>query len=326
MEFRTIVTPTPLDEKLGYKAKTLFLGSCFATNMGERMEELRFPVMVNPFGILYNPFSIAQSINTLLTGKPFTEEQLFFHSGLWSSFYHHSIFSSSEKDICLQNINKSLAAGFQFLQKANFLVITLGTTWVYQHRKNRMVVANCHKIPANEFDRMPLTEEEIVQVMGHAILKLREELPNLKIILTISPIRHWKDGAVQNMISKATLIMAAQKLCIAFPSCSYFPSFEIMMDDLRDYRFYAEDMLHPSEQAIDYIFEKFRSCAIDEESNAIMNEVEKLVKATKHRPLNPNGEDYQKFLSNHLKQTKTLQQRCPFLNLQEIEQQFESKL
>ncbi len=325
MEFRTIVNPSQLDEKLGYKAKTLFMGSCFATNIGELLQERQFPVMVNPFGVLYNPFSVAQSINTLLAGKPFTEEQLLFHSGLWSSFYHHSSFSSPDKEICLQQINTSLEEGFQFLRSASFLVITLGTTWVYQHRKGRMVVANCHKVPSKEFDRMPMSEEEIVQLMGYAILKLREELPNLKIILTISPIRHWKDGAVQNMISKATLIMAAQKLCVAFPSCSYFPAYEIMMDDLRDYRFYAEDMLHPSDQAIAYIFEKFRSCAIDEESNAIMNEVEKLVKATKHRPFNPNGEDYQKFLSNHLKQTQALQERYPFLNLQGIEEKFESK-
>lgn len=279
--------------------------------------------MVNPFGVLYNPFSVAQSINTLLAGKPFTEEQLFFHSGLWSSFYHHSSFSSPNKEACLQQINTSLEEGFQFLRSSSFLVITLGTTWVYQHRKGRMVVANCHKVPSKEFDRMPMSEEEIVQLMGYAILKLREEIPNLKIILTISPIRHWKDGAVQNMISKATLIMAAQKLCVAFPSCYYFPAYEIMMDDLRDYRFYAEDMLHPSDQAIAYIFEKFRSCAIDEESNAIMNEVEKLVRATKHRPFNPNGEDYQKFLSNHLKQTKALLQRYPFLNLRGIEEKFE---
>ncbi len=315
MEFRTIVSVEPFKEKISYNSKIMFIGSCFATNIGGRMNDLLFPTLINPFGVLYNPFSISQSINNLLANHLFTEEQLFNHSGLWGSFYHHSSFSSPSKETCLSNINHSLTKGRSFIIEADFLVITLGTTWTYQYRKTRNVVANCHKFPAKDFDRIPMTEDEVMQMLGVAIIKLREKNPTLKVILTVSPIRHWKDGAVNNMVSKATLIMAAQKMSLSLHDCYYFPAFEIMMDDLRDYRFYAEDMIHPSSVAVGYIFEKFVGAAVDPEAVKLIPEIEKLIKAANHKPFNPNTPEHLQFKKTQLDKTIDLQKRFPQLDL-----------
>ena len=322
MEFRTTVSVEPFKEKISYNSKIMFIGSCFATNIGGRMNDLLFPTLINPFGVLYNPFSISQSINNLLANHLFTEEQLFNHSGLWGSFYHHSSFSSPSKETCLSNINHSLTKGRSFIIEADFLVITLGTTWTYQYRKTRNVVANCHKFPAKDFDRIPMTEDEVMQMLGVAIIKLREKNPTLKVILTVSPIRHWKDGAVNNMVSKATLIMAAQKMSLSLHDCYYFPAFEIMMDDLRDYRFYAEDMIHPSSVAVDYIFEKFVGAAVDPEAVKLIPEIEKLIKAANHKPFNPNTPEHLQFKKTQLDKTIDLQKRFPQLDLSSLLESF----
>ncbi len=323
MEFRTTVSVDPFEQKISYNSKILFLGSCFATNMGNRMGNLLFPSLINPFGVLYNPFSISQSLNILMANNLFSEEQLFNQGGLWGSFYHHSSFSSPSKEECLTNINQSLATGREFLKDIDFLVITLGTSWTYQYRKTRTVVANCHKFPAKDFDRIPMTEDEIMQMLAVAIIKLREKNPKLKVIFTISPIRHWKDGAMNNMVSKATLIMAAQKMCLSLHDCYYFPAFEIMMDDLRDYRFYAEDMIHPSSVAVDYIFEKFVGAAIDPETAKLIPEVERLIKAANHRPFNPDTPEHLQFKKTQLHKTIDLQKRFPLLNLSVLLEQFQ---
>lgn len=322
MEFRTTVSVEPFKEKISYNSKIMFIGSCFATSIGCRMNDLLFPTLINPFGVLYNPFSISQSINNLMATQLFTEEQLFNHGGLWGSFYHHSSFSSPSKEECLSKINHTLNEGRQFIISADFLVITLGTTWTYQHRKNRNVVANCHKFPSKDFDRIPMTEDEVMQMLAVAIIKLREKNPKLKVILTVSPIRHWKDGAVNNMVSKATLIMAAQKMSLSLHDCYYFPAFEIMMDDLRDYRFYAEDMIHPSSVAVDYIFEKFVAAAIDSESVKLVPEIEKLIKAANHRPFNPNTPEHLQFKKTQLEKTVDLQKRFPQLDLNALFEAF----
>lgn len=322
MEFRTTVSVEPFKEKISYNSKIMFIGSCFATSIGGRMNDLLFPTLINPFGVLYNPFSISQSINNLMATQLFTEEQLFNHGGLWGSFYHHSSFSSPSKEECLSKINHALNEGRQFIISADFLVITLGTTWTYQHRKARNVVANCHKFPAKDFDRIPMTEDEVMQMLAVAIIKLREKNPKLKVILTVSPIRHWKDGAVNNMVSKATLIMAAQKMSLSLHDCYYFPAFEIMMDDLRDYRFYAEDMIHPSSVAVDYIFEKFVGAAIDSESVKLIPEIEKLIKAANHRPFNPNTPEHLQFKKTQLEKLKDLKNRFIHLRLDDITQKF----
>lgn len=322
MEFRTTVSVEPFKEKISYNSKIMFIGSCFATSIGGRMNDLLFPSIINPFGVLYNPFSISQSINNLMATQLFTEEQLFNHGGLWGSFYHHSSFSSPSKDECLTKINQTLTEGREFIISADFLVITLGTTWTYQHRKTSNVVANCHKFPSKDFDRIPMTEDEVMQMLAVAIIKLREKNPKLKVILTVSPIRHWKDGAVNNMVSKATLIMAAQKMSLSLHDCYYFPAFEIMMDDLRDYRFYAEDMIHPSTVAVDYIFEKFVGAAIDSESVKLIPEIEKLIKAANHRPFNPNTPEHLQFKKTQLEKLKDLKSRFIHLRLDDITQKF----
>ena len=252
------------------------MGSCFSENIGQKMIDLKYRVDMNPFGILYNPESIANSLKFLLDQQPFTEYDLFQDQGLWNSFYHHSRFSDVDKDVVLNNINRRLTESHEFLKKADLLVITFGTAWAYELVNTGQVVSNCHKVAASFFNRVRLTRHEISVAYRHLLEELWSFNPNLKVIFTISPIRHWKDGAVENQVSKSTLILAVDHLKNDFADrgLSYFPSYELMMDELRDYRFYAEDMIHPSETATDYIWDRFTSIFLNEKSGLLAKEIQ----------------------------------------------------
>ncbi|MDR0660099.1 MAG: GSCFA domain-containing protein [Prevotellaceae bacterium] len=317
MRLTTPVDIVPFLFRLGYQHPTLVIGSCFAANMGERLSRLRFPVLVNPFGVVYNPISIVNCIELLLGVKTFDETDLFYNNGLWSSFYHHSCFSSSTKKDATERIKLGLENSRVFLQKADRVIITLGTARVYEYNKTGLVVSNCHKLSAAEFTHRLLNVDECYSSLSNTIGLLRRLNPELKVVLTVSPIRHIKDGAYGNQLSKSTLLLATDALCKDDNSIAYFPSYEIMMDELRDYRYYANDMLHPSALAIEYIWERFCSVAFDDEAKRLMPELEKILAAKGHRPFNPNGEEYRSFKAAFLKRTKTLKKRYPFLNLAE---------
>lgn len=304
----------------------LFMGSCFTENIGDRMEELKFPTTVNPFGVLYNPSSVRSGLEVLLDNRDFNENDLHFYNDQWLSFYHDTEFSDADKEKCLDKINSSVNAARKHLQTANYLIITFGTAWTYRYKKTGNIVSNCHKIPANEFERRKLSVEDIFVQWAKLLNRVEDLNPNLKIIFTVSPVRHWKDGAVQNQLSKSTLILAINQLMKIFENVEYFPAYEIMMDDLRDYRFYADDMLHPSAVAIDYIWDKFSKTYFEKETIEIIKEVNQIIQAKKHQPLNPDTKSHKIFLENQIAKIKEVSGKYNYLNFKDELDYFKSNL
>ncbi len=286
------------------------IGSCFADNIGQAMRQRCFPVTVNPFGTVYNPLSIAQSLQRLHTAQPFTEDELVKSGDLYTTFFHHGKFSDGNKKRFLETANEALLKGAEVWHKAGFIILSLGTAYVYRLKENEMVVNNCHKIPATDFIRTMLTVDETVA----ALLPLIKD-SGAQWILTVSPIRHWKDGAHGNQLSKATLLLAMDRLLNLCKNVQYFPAYEIMMDELRDYRFYADDMLHPSSLAINYIWQRFAEVALTEETKMILPEVGKIVAAQQHRLLHPDTASSKKFIEKTQQQLEEFSIRYPYIKI-----------
>jgi len=321
--FRTIVKPDPFPERLTYHTPALFLGSCFSSAVGAWLEEMKFPVVVNPSGVLYNPASIAMTLERMLAGDPFREEELIREQGTWISLQHDTSFSGKDKTEVLRRINRSFETASGHLQKTKFLFITFGTARVWLWKESRTVVANCHKLPAARFERRLLEVEEITESWRRLLKSLWSSHPEMQVVFTVSPIRHWKDGAAGNQVSKATLHVAIHRLLQEDERLHYFPAYEIVMDDLRDYRFYAADMLHLSETATEYVRSRFREAVIAPEALPVMAEVEKIRRALAHRPLRPASEEYRKFREAQLKKIGALEKKYPFLDLSEEKMFFE---
>ncbi|MGE0076903.1 MAG: GSCFA domain-containing protein [Bacteroidales bacterium] len=318
MKFRTEVEGVSFPFSIGYRTPTLFIGSCFTENIGAIMRQNKMPVMVNPFGVVYNPYSIYNSLQNLISGKTYNENDLQFRNGLWFSFDHHTRYSMSNVDDCLSRINSAARDGQQFLNKAQNLIVTFGTARAYRLKTENRVVANCHKLPAAEFEHRLMTVDEIVALWRGLIEELIAKNRAIKIIFTVSPIRHWKDGPVGNQLSKSTLIVAVHKLIEHFPdNAFYFPSYEIMMDDLRDYRFYDDDMLHPSPKAIEYIWQTFETNLIDKPSVDLIGKIHRIVQAVGHRPFNPNTSEHKRFVQKTLDAIDEICRDFPFVNFEE---------
>lgn len=294
----------------------MLLGSCFAEYIGERLHDYHFPVDVNPFGIQYNPYSIASSVERLIDGKPYTADELFRDGNLWHSFAHHSSFSHTDSDRCLQQINSRLLPAATLLREADRLIFTWGTSWVYTLAGSDRVVANCHKLPAARFDRRQLTVAEMCNRWGSLLETLFTLNPRVEILCTVSPVRHLKDGAHGNQLSKAALLLFTDELCRMFPSrCSYFPAYEIVLDELRDYRFYDTDMAHPSAQAVDYVWEKFAETYFDEATRTVNREWGHLLSALRHRPLTPDRESYRKFVVQNILKLEKFREKYVFFDV-----------
>lgn len=307
---------------ISYESRIMMFGSCFSENIGEKLSQLKFNVSNNPLGILFNPCSILQTIERIVSYNPFVKEDLFCRDDVWNSFHLHSKFARLDAETYLENANHQLALSHEFMRNATHLFITLGTAWVYEYADNGLIVANCHKEPSERFIRKRLSEEEATQTLQKIIETVQTINPNISVTFTVSPIRHWKDGAHGNQISKATLLLAIDNILQENPSTHYFPAYEIMMDELRDYRFYAEDLIHPNELAIEYIWEKFRDSRISPETEEEMKEVRKIFDALNHRPFNPQSEGYQTFKSNTLANLQALKTKLPFLNFDEEVRKF----
>jgi hypothetical protein len=316
-KFHTIVDVPVFTRKTGYSQKNIFMGSCFTENVGNLMAALKYNVDINPFGILYNPISVANGLRILLQQREFTTADLIQHDGLWHSFYHHGRFSFQNEKETLDAINCRIKSSSEFLKQAGFLFITFGTAWIYKYKKTGQPVSNCHKIQAKEFDRVRLIVAEIVAEYRELFSEIRKINSTLKVIFTVSPIRHWKDGAVENQRSKAVLLLAIDELTNEFGEdfCAYFPAYEIVMDELRDYRFYAEDMIHISDVAVDHIWEKFQKSLIDNESQQIAVQVQKVIKAANHKPLHENTPEYMRFLQQMTEEINRLESKYVHLNL-----------
>ena len=283
MIFRTTVDIKPSETKITYGDSTMFLGSCFAAYIGEQMKLRKMSAMINPSGTIYNPESILTAINNIVSNKQAVINDLYNFNDTWISFEHYTDFSSDNPDNLLDKINEQNEKAFSFLKKASFLFITFGTARVYRLKKTGALVSNCHKIPSDNFYSELLTVESIVDKWSLTLNKLSAFNPELKVVLTISPVRHWKDGAYGNQLSKSVLFLAVEELMKHKTKPSYFSAYEILMDDLRDYRFYANDMLHPSSAAIDYIWEKFSEAYFDKQTIELQQSVQKITKAAEHR-------------------------------------------
>ncbi len=318
MEFRTEVNIPPSENRISHETGILFMGSCFTEYIGARMQELRFRVDLNPFGINYNPSSLSRNLWALLNGKQYTKKDLHEANEKWFSFDHHSQFSAGEPDACLKNINERIRFSRERLSGTSFLLLTWGTAWVYVLKESATVVSNCHKLPSDKFSRHLLSVNQVVDTYTKLFAGLRSRLPELKIILTVSPVRHWKDGPVLNTVSKSTLLLAAHRLTEMFSYCEYFPAYEIAMDDLRDYRFYGSDLVHPNQQMIRYIWEKFSAAYFDEMTIKLMGEIEKLTTARNHRPFNPASAQYRQFCKKQLEKAQRLEKDHPGLDLSEL--------
>ena len=295
MDFRTIIPISKVDTSITYHSRIVSLGSCFAVNMGEKFAYYKFPIMLNPFGILFHPLAIENIISRALHLKPYIAEDFFLHNELWHSFDFHSDMSrlSLKESISLANAKQTLL--YDTLYRANFCFLTLGTAWVYTYNCTDKIVANCHKLPQQYFSKRLLSVEEIRESLTRIAQLLKQINPSIRLVITISPVRHTKDGFLENQVSKSQLFSAFYPL-ITSDYYSYFPAYELLLDELRDYRFYANDMVHPSEMAINYIWERLVATYIDTATQMDMKQAESIQKALLHRPFNPDTEKYQQFL------------------------------
>ncbi|NDV46842.1 GSCFA domain protein [Paludibacter sp. 221] len=311
--FTTKVEIPKAAESIGYEDNIMTLGSCFSENIGKKLQESSFLTDVNPFGVLYNPMSIYRSLRHLLDNQLFSEKDLFSDGSLWHSFSHSSLFSGVDKEKCLNGLNAGLKKSSGFLRTTKHLLVTFGTAWVYEYKDNGCVVSNCHKLPAGKFNRVRLGVDEIVNKYSEIIKELNRQNAGINIIFTVSPIRHWKDGAHENNISKGILLQAIDVLQKRFENVGYFPAYEILLDELRDYRYYAPDMLHPSDVAVSYIWERFSDAYFSEETLAVKKRVEQLKADLSHRPLHPEADAYKKFLEAIDNKREKLVKDYPFL-------------
>lgn len=326
MELRTTFNIEPSGDKIGYNDPVMFIGSCFASSIGMQMDMGHMPVMINPAGTVFNPVSVCNTIDTITAGKDFVENDLHSHDGIYFSFCHYTDFSSEDPERVLQKINNKSHEALAFLKRARYLFITFGTARVYRWKKTGQIVSNCHKIPSSEFETELLSVKQIVKIWSDQLNRLHTLFPGLKVIFTISPVRHWKDGAHGNQVSKSVLFLAVEELLCHSVSPQYFPAYELVMDDLRDYRFYNDDMLHPSPVAINYIWEAFSRCYIESKTMNIWNEVTKITKACNHQFNNDSYNKIKSFAERMLIQISAIEKKVPALNLSEEHSYFQNLL
>ena len=317
MKLLTPVERPALRPSIGYAHRLMLMGSCFAAHIGARLQEARFRCDANPYGVLYNPLSISAALREMLAGKVYAAADLYPHQGLWHSPMHHGDFSAATPDEALQRINSRLRPASDALPALDFLLLTWGTAWVYEDRATGHVAGNCHKRPETCFLRRRLAVDEIVEDAASLFDALWQQNASLQVVLTVSPIRHVRDGLHDNQLSKATLLLAADRLCAAFPGrVFYFPAYELLQDELRDYRFYADDLVHPSPLAVRYVWERFAQWCLSPEAVRLMAEVEDVRKALSHRPLHPESEEYKRFLGQIVLKMERLNGKYPYFDFQ----------
>lgn len=327
MKFRTEIKIPKPDFQINHHQHLISFGSCFSDHMGSKLTENKFRTISNPFGVLYNPFSVSKAVERLYANKLFTEHELQYHNQLFQSFMHHGSFSSPRKEDCLTQINNSFRQAANFIKQADIFLITFGTAYVFRLRSTGEIVANCHKFPADTFTRQRLSVNEIVEQWTLLIQNILSINPETEFIFTVSPIRHWKDGPHENQISKSILHLAIETLITQFSkNCFYFPAYEILLDELRDYRFFETDMMHPAPIAIDYIWKKFGETFFDLQTNDTIQEWQKIRRSLNHKPFNTENEQYISFLKQTLQQIEQLQQKYPHLELNDEKKLLSEKL
>jgi hypothetical protein len=318
----------PASHVINHGHKILSIGSCFTEHIGNALKDLKFNVMQNPGGILFDPASVCQSLVSYMQDRKYSADDLFYYNELWQSWNHHSRFSGTNKEQVLTNINVAQKEASFFLQDADWLIITLGSSFSYRltsegkdksgvETVGNLGVANCHRAPAQWFQKHLLQITETIELLDNTLHQLFYRNRKLRIIFTISPVRHIRDGVVENNRSKARLIEAVHHLVNKFDRLHYFPSYELVIDVLRDYRFYSEDLVHPNYLATDFVLENFLHTFTDAATNSLVQEIKKLNIARRHKAQHPETGAHQKFLRAYLAQTKSLQERYPHINFKE---------
>ncbi|MDR7694778.1 GSCFA domain-containing protein [Riemerella anatipestifer] len=299
MNFRTEVNLTPSSKKIEITDQVFSIGSCFASEMSNRLSEGQIRCVNNPFGTLFNPFSIANALEKIVHSEYYQEKDLVNHRGYFLSLDHHTSFDGISETTTLDKINTELANAHLFLKNASWVIITLGTSFIYEYLPTGQKVANCHKMPNTLFNKRMLSDEEVQTYIKKAIELINQHsLNTINILFTVSPVRHTKDGMVENQLSKSRLINALHQVVAMYPNAHYLPIYEILMDDLRDYRFYKSDLIHPNERAIDYIFDKFIKAYCTEDTQKFIIDNQKIISALRHRPTHTEHPDYLKFTDN----------------------------
>lgn len=310
MIFRTEIKLQPKKNTIDHQSHLVLLGSCFSESMEHKFDYFKFDQFTNPFGILFQPKAIEKAIVDCVDQKKYDQKDLIQHLNIWLSLHHHSKFNQRDVKMVLREINKNIDMGHKALKKASHVIITLGTSFAYRWNKDGSFVANCHKIPQASFSKQLLSSEQIVKSLQHMISKVQEINKQVQFIFTVSPVRHLKDGFEENNLSKALLLAAIHKIKNN-EQVHYFPSYEIMMDDLRDYRFYNSDLVHPSEEAVDYIWELFKNSWISKQAREIMIEIEEIQRSLLHRAFDPESEEHQKFLARLRTKMEKLSSKHP---------------
>ena len=303
---------------INHRQKILSIGSCFTEHIGNALKDLKFEVLQNPNGILFDPASVCNSLISYVRNEAVQEEGLFPLNELWHSWQHHSRFSGTNKQEVLEQVNRSTAGAHQFLKEAAWLVITLGSSFSYRLVQQQLApVANCHRAPAQWFQKHMMTVDESIAALDNAIHQLFRLNPALSVIFTISPVRHIRDGVIENNRSKARLIEAVHHLVNKFDGLYYFPAYELVIDVLRDYRFYDIDMVHPNYTATGFVLEQFLQAHTSDETRALCEEIKKIMIARRHKASHPSTGAHKRFLATHFEKTKSLQKQHPYLNLDE---------
>ncbi len=313
--FRSILANRKWDFKISYPSSHFLIGSCFSEHIGNKLSIAKFSTLLNPFGILYHPDPIARTLNRLLEGDKYTENDLRFENDRFISFDHHGVFNHPDKKKVLSTINLDFDKGKKALASADFIYITWGTANGYQLKESdQKIVSNCHKIAAKEFKKVRSMPDRIIDEYRVLFTKLFKVNPTTKIILSVSPVKHLKDGIIENNLSKAVLLLAADQLAKEFNNVHYFPSFDLLQDDLRDYRFYAKDMAHPNEVAIDYIWNYFQENLLSKETKNLLKKIYSIQQALEHRPLHPENESHKNFVEQTNKRIVELEKEFSFLD------------
>lgn len=300
---------------VSHKDRIFTFGSCFADNIGGKLNEFRFDVFSNPLGVMFNPISIYNAIDIVKSERLLTENDVFARDGIYNSFLLHSQFAELDAATYLRNVNETIAELHSSFASCCVLCLTFGTSFVYRLKKSGEVVSNCHKCPSEDFRKERLSVDEIVEIYTKLFSQLKADNPNIKIVMSVSPIRHIKDGAHENQLSKATLLLAVESLAKLYDNVAYFPAYEIMMDELRDYRFYAEDLIHPSNLAIRILWERFSKSFFSDETMELNVEIEKINRGLNHRPFNPNSSSYKLFRLDLEKKISSIKAKYPYLRL-----------
>ena len=308
------ILPFPIKKfthQVNIKQALLLMGSCFAEEIGAKLEERKFNAVINPHGILYNPISICNALTDYIENKKYTKEDIFPHDELWRSFNHHSKFADTDADVCIENINHRISQTHQQLKEANWLLITFGSAFAYTH--NKQIVANCHKLPSSQFEKILIPKQQISDTWQKQLATLKEFNPQLTILFTVSPVRYVRDGVIENNRSKGILLDAVHTLTEQNTNCFYFPAYEIVIDELRDYRFFKEDLVHPNHLAINYVWQKFTDALCDEETKNFMTDYEPILKSLRHRDLREGTTATLKFKKQLEEKQVALKKKYPFV-------------